>query len=140
MKLLLKRAHAYLYIFSALIVYFLLWPFVYYFSRRPNGARAMNKIRQIWCFACSAFTGIFYRYTFEEPIDWNRPYIICANHTSNLDVNALSLLVKGDYCFIGKEELKKGIVTRLYMEHVDISVKRENLVSALKAMKKTAKK
>jgi len=100
----------------------------------------MNKLRRVWAFAGSAFVGIFYRFTFEEPIDWSKTYIICANHTSNLDVSAFSLLVKGDYCFIGKEELKEGIVTGLYMKKVDIAVKRDNLVSALKAMKQSAKK
>ncbi len=100
----------------------------------------MNAIRRGWGFTSSLLTGIIYRFEYEQPIDWSKPYIICANHTSNLDITAMSLLVKSDCCFMGKEELLKGFVTGLFFRSVDIPVNRESNISAFRAFKKAGEK
>lgn len=95
----------------------------------------MNKLRRLWGFLSSACVGIFYRFTFEVPIDRTKTYIICPNHTSNLDISAISLLVKSDFSFMGKEELSEGIVTRLFFRTVDIPVNRDSKMSSFRAFK-----
>jgi len=100
----------------------------------------MNTLRRAWGFASSLLAGIVYRFEFEQPIDWSKPYIICSNHTSNLDITSLSLLVKGDCCFMGKEELLKGFVTGLFFRSVDIPVNRDSNISAFRAFKKAGEK
>jgi len=72
----------------------------------------------------------------EEPIDWSRTYIICPNHTSNLDITAVSILARNNYSFLGKEELLDGFVTGLYFRTVDIPVNRESKMSSFRAFKK----
>jgi 1-acyl-sn-glycerol-3-phosphate acyltransferase len=96
----------------------------------------MNKLRRAWAFLTSAFAGVFYRFTFEVPFDRTKTYIICPNHTSNLDISAMSLLVKGNYSFMGKEELTEGVVTRLFFRTIDIPVNRESKMSSFRAFKK----
>jgi 1-acyl-sn-glycerol-3-phosphate acyltransferase len=76
-----------------------------------------------------------YHYHFEERIDWSKTYIVCPNHTSNLDITAMSLLVKSNCCFMGKEELVDGIVTRLFFRTVDIPVNRESKMASFRAFK-----
>src|SRR6201999_3294592 len=105
MKFILKKAHVYLYMMSVALFYFLLWPFFWYFSRKPSGYRSMNRFRRLWGFTSSAFAGLFYSFKYEEPIDWGKTYIVCCNHTSNLDITAMSILVKNNCSFMGKEEL-----------------------------------
>jgi len=100
----------------------------------------MNKIRRLWGFLSSACVGIFYRFTYEVPLDRKTPYIICPNHTSNLDITAVSLLVKNDCCFMGKEELTEGLVTSLFFRTVDIPVNRESRMSSFRAFKKAMEK
>lgn len=100
----------------------------------------MNKIRRLWGFLSSACVGIFYRFTYEVPLDRKNPYIICPNHTSNLDITAVSLLVKNDCCFMGKEELTEGLVTSLFFRTVDIPVNRESRMSSFRAFKKAMEK
>jgi 1-acyl-sn-glycerol-3-phosphate acyltransferase len=79
--------------------------------------------------------GIRYHYHFEEPVDWSKTYIVCPNHTSNLDITAMSLLVKSNCCFMGKEELVEGIVTRLFFRTVDIPVNRGSKMASFRAFK-----
>jgi 1-acyl-sn-glycerol-3-phosphate acyltransferase len=100
----------------------------------------MNKFRRLWGFLSSCCAGIFYRLTYEVPLDWTQPYIICPNHTSNLDITAMSLLVKNDFCFMGKEELTEGLVTGLFFRTVDIPVNRESKMSSFRAFKKAMEK
>ena len=140
MKLILKKAHCYLYMGSVALFYFLLYPFLWYFSRKPSTYKQMNKVRRLWGFLSSACTGIFYRFTYEVPLDRTRPYIICPNHTSNLDITAMSLLVRNDCCFMGKEELTEGLVTGLFFRTVDIPVNRESKMSSFRAFKKAMEK
>ena len=140
LKLILKKIHVYLYVISVALSYFLLWPFFYYFSKKVTRYKKMNKLRRFWAFWSSACVGFFFQFEFEEPIDWSKPYIICGNHTSNLDIASMCLLVKSDYCFMGKEELKDGLVTGLFFRSSDIPVNRESNISSYRAFKKAAEK
>lgn len=96
----------------------------------------MNRMRYVFSYLSSLFSGFLYRYSFEQKIDWSRNYIICANHTSNLDITAIILLAKRNYVFMGKEELLKNFVTGIYFRTVDIPVNRESKMSAFRAFKK----
>jgi len=109
---------------------------MYYFSRKPERYRDMNRIRGFWGYLSSLFSGIMYRFDMEEPIDWSRTYILCPNHTSNLDITAISILAKNNYSFMGKDELLDGFVTGLYFRTVDIPVNRESKMSSFRAFKK----
>ena len=100
----------------------------------------MNKIRRLWGFISSALVGFFFKFEYEEAIDWSKTYIICPNHTSNLDIAAMCILVKSDYSFMGKQELVDGLVTGLFFKTVDIPVNRESKMSSYRAFKKAGEK
>src|ERR1700748_3473687 len=136
MKLLLKKVHTYFYRFNVGLLYILLWPLMYYFSRKPQRYASMNKIRGLWGYLSSLFSGVVYKFEVEQPIDWSRTYIICPNHTSNLDISAVSIFAKNNYSFMGKHELLDGFVTSLYFRTVDIPVNRESKMSSFRAFKK----
>jgi 1-acyl-sn-glycerol-3-phosphate acyltransferase len=140
MKLFLKRVHAYFYRFNVGFLYILLWPFMYYSSRKAERYPVMNKLRGFWGYWSSLLSGIRYEYEYEVPVDWSRTYIICSNHTSNLDITAVSILAKNNYAFMGKEELLKGFVTGLYFRTIDIPVNRESKISSFKAFKRAAER
>lgn len=140
MKMILRKVHVYLYVISVALSYLILWPFFYYFSKHPSRYHSMNKLRRVWGFISSAMVGIFYKFDYEEPIDWSKTYIICPNHTSNLDISALCILVNGNCSFMGKQELADGLVTSLFFRSVDIPVNRESKMSSFRAFKKAAAK
>jgi len=124
-----------LYVLSVALSYFLAWPIFKLFSLKPSGYKKMNRIRRLWAYISSGLVGFFYHFDYEEPIDWSKTYIICPNHTSNLDIAAMCIMVKSDYSFIGKEALKDGLVTGLFFQTVDIPVNRESKMSSYRAFK-----
>ncbi|HMG09874.1 MAG TPA: 1-acyl-sn-glycerol-3-phosphate acyltransferase, partial [Mucilaginibacter sp.] len=93
----------------------------------------MNQFRRIWAFLSSAFAGFFYRFKFEAPVDWSKTYIVCPNHTSNLDITAMCILVNTNCSFMGKQELEDELVTSLFFRSVDIPVNRDSKMSSFRA-------
>jgi len=100
----------------------------------------MNRTRRVWGFLSSLVAGILYSYHYDEIIDWSKTYIICPNHTSNLDITSLSLLVKNNFCFMGKDELLDGFVTGIFFRTVDIPVNRESKMSSFRAFKQAGER
>ncbi len=96
----------------------------------------MNRIRWYVSLFSSSFAGIFHRFDFEERIDWSRPYIICPNHTSNLDITTIILLAKRNLVFLGKDELLENFITKIFFETIDIPLNRDSKMSAFRAFKK----
>ncbi len=139
--MILKKAHTYFYVVIVAFVYCLIWPFVYFCSREPSRYGSINIFRKIWAFTSSLLSGFVYNIKYEAPIDWSRTYVICPNHTSNLDITSANLLIKkNDYCFMGKEELLDGFVTKLFFKTIDIPVNRESKMSSFRAFKKASER
>lgn len=138
MKLLLKKLHAYFYLFCVLFLYLFFHPFFYYFSRKPARYLTLNKLRTKWAKWSSALSGFFYQFEYEAAIDWNKTYVICPNHTSNLDVSWATILAKNNFSFMGKEELLQNPTTKLFFKTIDITVKRDSNISAFRAFKRAS--
>ena len=136
MKRFLKRAHLFLYHLIVVFFLVLLYPFLYYFSRKSERYPQLNRWRRFYSQVSSVTAGFFFRYYFEAPIDWSRHYIICANHTSNLDIPAISYLVKGNFAFMGKDDLLGNPVTGLFFRTIDIPLNRNSKMSAFRAFKR----
>jgi len=140
MKLALKRIHTHFYKYSVGFFFILFWPVLFLLSKKPGLYRYINKLRQFIAFISSASSGIFYRATFEEPIDWSRTYVICPNHTSNLDVSAISVHLRNNHCFMGKEELRSHFILRFFFNTIDITVNRDSKMSSFRAFKMASEK
>lgn len=137
MTRMLRKTHRCLYLASVLFFFFLFYPLLATLARNPE--RHFHRIarcRRIIGFLSSAFVGIFYRFTYETPIDWSKPHVICANHTSNLDITAMVLLCPSDFSFMGKIELLDNPVTGMFFRTIDIPLNRQSKISAFKAFKK----
>jgi 1-acyl-sn-glycerol-3-phosphate acyltransferase len=85
-------------------------------------------------------SGIFFRISYEEEIDWKRTYIIIGNHSSNLDVSAICIATKNNHCFIGKEELLSNMVLGFFFRTIDITVNRDSKISSFRAFKTAAER
>lgn len=97
-------------------------------------------MRRLIAKAGSGIAGIFYKFEYEESIDWGNTYVVCPNHTSNIDIFAMSAMITGNCSFMGKEELSEGIVTGLFFRTIDVPVNRESKMSAYRAFKKAGEK
>lgn len=136
MKRFFKKAHLYYYQASVALVFVCLYPFLYYCSRDPVKFNGMNRVRYILSLLSSSLSGIFYRFNFEQEIDWSKPHIICPNHTSNLDIATVILLTKRKFVFLGKDELLDNFVTGIYFRTIDIPLNRDSKFSSYRAFKR----
>ena len=136
MILFLKKLHNYLLIFFGGVWYFVLWVPLNWFALKQSRYNGMIYTRRIWAFLSSLCVGILYKFEFEEPIDWSRPYVICSNHMSNLDTSMICMLVPhANYSIMGKQELVDGMVTGIFFKTVDIPVNRDSKMSSFRAFK-----
>lgn len=124
--------------FTAVLFYFILaFPALYLYTRRPqrNYKRIVFMRKWISLFATTT-VGIRFQIAEEVPIDWSKPYIICPNHTSILDITALNYTCKQQFSFMGKIELLRNPVTRIFFKTIDIAVDRSSKISAFRAFKR----
>jgi 1-acyl-sn-glycerol-3-phosphate acyltransferase len=136
MVLFLRRLHNFYYIFTAALALGILYPLLWYFSRKPSRYPTLNKLRRVCSYFSATLSGIFFNIKHEEPIDWSRTYIVCPNHTSNLDILSMCVTVKNNYNFISKAELADNPFFSIFAKTVDIPVNRDSRMSAFKAFKK----
>ncbi len=140
MKLFLKRIHTHFYRYSVAFFFILVWPILYFLSRKKSRYKYINQFRRLIIFLSTTISGIWVRVKYEKRIDWSRTYIICGNHTSNLDVSTISMAAKNNFCFIGKEELLDNLVLGFFFRTIDVTVNRDSKISSFKAFKHAAEK
>jgi len=121
-----------------LVFFVLLFPLFYFFSRKPAYYSILNRLRAAHAFLCTALSGIFFKFNFEEKLDRQQTYIYCANHSSNLDIFLFCLLAQGRFHFMGKQELTKNPILGIFFRTIDIPVQRESKVSAFRAFQRAA--
>ncbi|WP_254526453.1 MULTISPECIES: 1-acyl-sn-glycerol-3-phosphate acyltransferase [unclassified Sphingobacterium] len=137
MLIFLKKIHRLLYFISVLFFFSICFPFLYFLSKNPNKNYSSIVWFRKWISILSVhLVGIRFKIEYEEAIDWSKPYIICPNHTSILDITALTYLCPQEFSFIGKVELLKNPVTRIFFKSIDIPVNRQSKISAFKAFKR----
>lgn len=133
---LLKQAHRIYLLLVILFFFVLFYPFYYVAAKREEWYVILNRMRALNSLLCSVFTGIFFRFTYEEGLDSGIHYIYCGNHTSNLDIMIFCLLAKGKFSFMGKDELLKNPVLKIFFQTIDIPVNRDSRMSAFRAFKR----
>src|ERR1700744_2946233 len=109
MILALRRLHTHFYRYSVAFFFLLVWPLLYFLSRKKARYIYIDNFRKFIIRCSTTISGIFFRVKYEKKIDWSRTYVIVGNHTSNLDVSAIAMACKNNLCFIGKEELLSNL-------------------------------
>jgi len=129
--------HRNLYLASVLFFFIPFWPVLYLLGKHSSKNYShLVCLRRIIASMASAFVGIKYKIKYEKEIDWSKNYIICANHTSNLDITAIMKACPIDFSFIGKAELLENPVTGFFFKTIDIPVNRSSKVSSFRAFKR----
>lgn len=136
MAALLRKIHRIYVLFIILLFFVIFYPFYFFVAKRTEWYGFLNKMRAFNSWLCSVFTGIFFRFHYAERLDPSQHYIFCGNHTSYLDIMIFCLLGKGRFSFMGKDELLKNPVLRIFFETIDIPVNRDSKISAYRAFKR----
>jgi len=117
--------------------FILFFPALFFLCKQPEKYYRQIVFCRKWISLWSTYVvGIRFKVHFEGSIDWSKPYVLCANHTSILDITAINHLCKQPFSFLGKVELLKNPVTRIFFKSIDITVDRSSKISAFKAFKK----
>lgn len=121
-------------------LYLLHYPFFLAFSRRPQWYGLLNLVRKSISRAFMNLSGIFFDIRYEEPLDRRGTYVFCPNHTSYLDIPLMCLVANGSYFFMGKGELIRNPLFRLFFKTIDVPVRRESKVDSYRAFKRSARR
>lgn len=132
----LKQAHRIYSIFVILVCSLFFLPFYYLLAGNPKNYALLNRLRKLKSRLCALFIGLVPRITFEQPLQPGQTYIYCANHASNHDIMLLCILAEGRFHFMGKEELLKNPMLRIFFKTIDIPVNRDSKISAFRAFKR----
>ena len=134
---LLRKTHRLIYFACVLVVAGIHYPVLHFLAKRPERHyHRIAAIRERIARVSSRLIGLHFNVTYQTEIDWNTPYIICANHTSILDIAVLTHLIPHGFSFLGKEELLRQPVTSTFFKTIDIPINRDSKISSFRAFKR----
>lgn len=136
MKRALFRIHRFIYLAWVLILFSLLYPVLWFLSRDKVRYYSLLVRLRKWIALSSTFlAGFYFKVEGRDSIDRSKKYIICANHSSNLDISAIIAAFPNEFSFLGKDELLDNPVTALFFKTIDIPVNRASKMSSFRAFK-----
>lgn len=133
------RPLSWIYRIYFLLVFFgslaLLYPLFYYLLNKEGRHPKAFALKRAWAYFLSlanfAPLKVSRPQHFELP---EAPYIICANHTSFLDIIYMYIIFPDLFLFMGKKELLKWPLFGIFFRKMDIAVNRRSPKEALKSL------
>ena len=120
------------------VTFLLLYPLFYIFILSEKTWGIVFQLKRFWANLILLDTGITYHIKRESKLDKKGTYIFCANHMSYLDTVATYVAIPNYFHFIGKAELTKIPLFRIFFLKMDIPVNRGSRVDAHKAFSRAA--
>ena len=124
-----------------LVVFFvsilLLYPLFKFLLAKPSRYPSAFKLMRAWAG--------FLQWSILAPVKVEKraplpppPYIICANHSSYLDIVQMYNVVPDYFLFMGKHTLRKWPLFRMFFKDMNITVNRTNRVEAARSLERSA--
>ena len=135
--ILLWRMWFYVTIFIAIVV---LFPFIFITSLRSENYKAFFPYARYWAKIILFLSGFWVKSTWKFKPEKSKTYIVCANHTSMIDIMMTLALFKNSFLFIGKSSLAKFPLFGYFYKRTNILVDRTSLRSRAEAMDRAAEK
>jgi len=131
-RLLYKIYFALIFIVLAIPFY----PVFFFLLRTDKKIHQAFKIKQLWAWMLLFLTAIKVKKVNKNLLP-KPPYVICANHASYLDIVVMFIAIPETFLFLGKAELLKWPIVRIFFRNMDIPVDRTNSVKAKKSIELT---
>jgi 1-acyl-sn-glycerol-3-phosphate acyltransferase len=136
----LKTTYVIWFAFWTVLSFTVLYPLIRFALSNPKRYSFGHKIRRFWGKILLVMGFVKVTQIIEEPFDTSKPYIICPNHTSQLDIVTLTVkLNQLDFSFMAKKELEEIPVFGIWFRTIDIAVDRKNIRKAAEAYKKATR-
>jgi 1-acyl-sn-glycerol-3-phosphate acyltransferase len=140
MRTFLQRLYYYYFYTMFALSFLALYPLCRYYLLRPRYHRKAHKLRRFWARLLMRLTFMRYEVVLPEgPVDFEKTYIICSNHSSEMDIvlsNAAIPLYMG---FLAKAELSKIPLLNIFFRTIDIEVDRGSGEASATAYRKSVK-
>ncbi len=117
--------------------FLLFLPFFHLFAKKEKWHIYTSILNHWWANIFWFLVLIPYRIEYKGKKPNKSPAVYCANHTSFLDILTMGNIAKGDYLFIGKEELADIPLFGKMFKKLHITVNRESKISAYKSLIKS---
>jgi 1-acyl-sn-glycerol-3-phosphate acyltransferase len=127
----------YVVVFLAIMI---LLPFIYFTSLKEDTYQRFFRWSRIWARLILLGLGIRIKARFDYRPKASEQFIICANHSSEIDIMMCLALVPGCFVFIGKKELGELPLFGYFYKRTNILVDRKSLSSKKEVMVKAADK
>jgi len=109
-------------------------------SRKVESFPRFYRFARLWAAWILNGMGLVRKVTYAIRIPWDRPYIVVANHSSEIDIMMCYRIVKSPTVFIGKAELAKIPLFGFFFRRSSIPVDRRSLSSKKQVMEKAARR
>jgi 1-acyl-sn-glycerol-3-phosphate acyltransferase len=121
------------------LIYFLIGllcaPYIYFFVRGKRKFIRAKKVKIFWAKGMCKAIGIKIDIQFHNNFEKNKNYVVCANHISYLDIILMYLILPQDFAFLGKSELLKWPIIRIFFKRgIDIPVYRNSISRAARCL------
>lgn len=116
-------------------IFLLLLPFFLLVIQKEQWHFYAYKLNYVWARVFYFLCGFPFEQIYEAPIDKNKQYIFCSNHTSFLDITLLGL-TPNYFIFVGKSSISKVPLFGYMYRKLHITVDRNNLKSRYEIIKR----
>jgi 1-acyl-sn-glycerol-3-phosphate acyltransferase len=112
----------------------LLYPFFYIALSRKKWFPMAFRLKKVWAYWILVIPGLFLKRSYRIPAkNLPQPCIYCGNHVSYLDIVTSYLLTPNYFVFMGKQELDKAPLFRIFFKEMNILVDRKSSMASHKA-------
>ncbi len=112
----------------------MLYPLFFIFLAKRDWFPIAFKLKKFWAGWILLIPGIFIKVKRETSADsLPQPAVYCANHASYLDIVMSYLIIPKYYVFMGKQELDKAPLFRIFFKRMNILVDRSSSTSSHRA-------
>lgn len=118
------------------IVLVLLYPLFAFLLSNCSRFHFAFRLMRIWAWWILTFVGVWVRVERRAPLP-EKPFIICPNHSSYLDIVTMYRIFRGYFVFMGKMEINSWPLFHIFFSKgMNISVNRSSIVEAHSALER----
>ncbi len=134
LRIILKVLWKLLFILNFVLGLLILYPLFYILLSRKAWFPKAFQLKKIWAHWILIIPGIFTKTKYETGInELPHPAVYCANHTSYLDIVLYYIVVPNYFISMGKQELNKAPLFRIFFREMNILVDRKSKSGSHKA-------
>ncbi|MGZ4034801.1 MAG: lysophospholipid acyltransferase family protein, partial [Bacteroidia bacterium] len=118
----------------------ILYPLFFIFLSKREWFPKAFQLKKFWARWILIVPGLFYKITYRIPANkLPQPAVYCANHSSYLDIVYSYIVIPKYFVFMGKQELNKAPLFRIFFRQMNILVDRSSNASAHRAFIRAGK-